>query len=153
MTAESLDSDEIDAFLREVGTGVLSLTDSGETYAIPESFGYDGQSVYFQPVYDGDSRKMAFIETTDVATLTAYTERPARSVIVRGTLEPVPEAEAVCARRAIAANATIPSLEVDPDGPTDDREVSLYRLRAEDVSGRAFGTAVVAATERATRRS
>jgi nitroimidazol reductase NimA-like FMN-containing flavoprotein (pyridoxamine 5'-phosphate oxidase superfamily) len=37
MTVDSLSRDEMDAFLREAGTGVLSLSDAGETYAIPDT--------------------------------------------------------------------------------------------------------------------
>jgi hypothetical protein len=84
---------------------------------------------------------MAFIETTDLATLTVFTERPAESVIVRGRLDTVPEDEAILARRAIAANATIPALNVTPDTPIDDLEFALYRLTPEEVSGRRFGSA------------
>ena len=148
MTVDSLSRDEMDAFLREAGTGVLSLSDAGETYAIPESFGYDGEDVYLQPVHGEGSEKMRFVETTGVATFTVFTQRPARSVVLRGPLEPVPDADAVHARRAIAANATIPSLDVYPDPDDGDRDISLYRLRVDDRSGRAFGTAAVAAAER-----
>ncbi|MEF8855836.1 MAG: pyridoxamine 5'-phosphate oxidase family protein [Haloplanus sp.] len=139
MTAHELSRDEIDASLRDAGAGVLSLTDGGETYAVPESFGYDGDHIYFQSVYTDDSRKMAFIETTDLATLTVFTECPAESVIVRGRLGAVPDDEAIPARRAIAANATIPALNVSPDTPTEDLEFTLYRLAPEEISGRRFG--------------
>lgn len=45
MTAEP-DRTEIDGVLRDVGHGVLSLTDDGEPYAVPRSFGYDGDGIY-----------------------------------------------------------------------------------------------------------
>lgn len=140
MSVETLSRDEIDDTLRDAGAGVLSLTDGQDTYAVPESFGYDGERLYFQSVYGDDSRKMAFIETTDLATFTVFTERPAKSVIVRGQLDPVPEDEMLRAQRAIAANATIPALNVSPDTRIDDLDFSIHRLDPEERSGRRFGT-------------
>ena len=55
MTARAMTRDEIDAALHEAGVGVLSLADGGETYATPE--------------------------TTGVATLTVFGERPTWSVV------------------------------------------------------------------------
>ncbi|SIR66614.1 pyridoxamine 5'-phosphate oxidase family protein [Natronorubrum thiooxidans] len=139
MTATALTRDEIDAFLREQGSGVLSLTDGAETYAVPESFGYEGDVLYFQLGFDSDSQKLSFIETTDVATLTAFTDDPARSVLVRGPLEPVPEADQQRASGAIAANATIPALNVSLETMTDELAFEFYRLVPQELSGRAFG--------------
>lgn len=139
MTATALTRDEIEAFLRKKGSGVLSLTDGTETYAVPESFGYEGGELYFQLVSEPDSNKMAFIETTDVATFTAFTDDPARSVLVRGPLEPVPDADEHRASSAIAANATIPTLNVSLDTMTDELAFEFYRLVPQELSGRAFG--------------
>ena len=138
MTATALTRDEIDAFLRAQGTGVLSLTDGAETYAVPESFGYEGGSLYFQLVSDSDSQKLSFMETTNIATLTAFTDDPPRSVLVRGPLEPVPEADQARASSAIAANATIPTLNVSLETATDDLAFEFYRLVPRELSGRAF---------------
>ncbi|MFA9425591.1 pyridoxamine 5'-phosphate oxidase family protein [Natronorubrum sp. A-ect3] len=138
MTATALTRDEIDAFLREQGSGVLSLTDGAETYAVPESFGYDGGNLYFQLVSDSDSQKLSFIETTNTATLTAFTDDPPRSVLARGPLEPVPEAAHQRASSAIAANATIPALNVSLETTTDELAFEFYRLVPRELSGRAF---------------
>jgi len=139
MTADVMTRTEVDGTLRAAGAGVPSLTDGVETYAIPESFGYDGEHVYFQLVHGSDSDKMDFIATTEIATLTAFTEQPARSGIVRGELGSVPDEDDPVAMRAISANATIPtvdiSLETDPDALSFD----LYRLRPAERSGRKFG--------------
>ena len=140
MTADAMTATEVDETLRAAGAGVLSLTDGAETYAVPESFGYDGDDVYFQLVHGADSDKMAFVETTDVATLTAFTERPARSVIVRGELGPVPDEDEPVAMRAIAANATIPTVDISLDADPDALSFDFYRLRPDDRSGRKFGT-------------
>lgn len=133
--------DESEAFLQRETSGTLSLTDGRDTYAVPESFGYDGEYLYFQPVYGGDSQKMAFIETTDTATFTVWTENPARSVIVRGAIEEVPEEQDVIATNAIAENAELPTLNVIPDQPLEELSMDHYRLRPGEVSGRKFGVA------------
>lgn len=64
---------KIDTLLREHGTGVLALANGREAYSIPESFGYDGETLHFQFVFDVDSKKMAFLETTETASFTIYT--------------------------------------------------------------------------------
>jgi len=139
MTVTELSRNEIDEILRNVGAGVLSLADARDTYAVPESFGYDGEHLYFQPVYDDDSDKMAFIEATDLATFTVFTERPAESVIARGRLAPVPDDKSILAQRALAANATIPALNVSPDTSIEELDCTLYRLTPAELSGRRFG--------------
>lgn len=141
MTARTLDRAEIDAHLRELGVGVLSLADGGETYAVPESFGYDGDALYFQFGYDDDSDKMSHVGTTDIATFTAYTVDPAWSVVVRGRLEFVPESDATTATEALASNATIPNVNVSPDAADGEIRFTFYRLVPDDISGRAFGVA------------
>lgn len=128
----------IDELLRTEGAGVLSLTDGAETYAIPESFGYDGTHLYFQFAYEDDSRKMAFLDTTDVATFTVFTTEPAESVQARGRIEAVPEAEHATAAAAIAENATVPTMNVIPDAPVEDLSMTFHRLVVDSLSGRVF---------------
>jgi len=139
MTAHVMSHGEVDAFLRKRGTGVLSLTADAETYAIPESFGYDGDALYFQFGYDDDSDKLSYVSTTDVATFTAYTVDPARSVVARGGIESLPAADADRATAAMAANATIPNVNVSPEADDGDVDFAFYRLQPEELSGRAFG--------------
>lgn len=132
---EELGREECDELLREMGSGVLSLTDGTETYAVPMSFGYDGGNLYFQFVHNEDSRKTEFIETTDVSTFTVFSENPPRSVIVRGALEPVTDDEALAAA-AISKNAVVPSLNVSSENSLDDLVFDFYHLRPDEVSGR-----------------
>ncbi|WP_338740848.1 pyridoxamine 5'-phosphate oxidase family protein [Haloplanus salilacus] len=140
MTANAMTRAEIDAALHESGVGVLSLTDGAETYAIPESFGYDGENLYFQFAYEEGSQKMAFAETTDLATLTVFSERPAWSVVVRGDIAPLSEVDAPEAADAIASNAAVPQFNVSPDSPAQDLQFDPYRLTPTERSGRAFGS-------------
>lgn len=137
MTAE-LERSKIDQLLRERGTGVLALTNGSEAYSIPESFGYDGETLYFQFVYDEDSTKMAFLETTDTASFTVYTTEPAQSVIVTGPIERVPETEQTVAATAVAENAEIPTLNTDPEKHPQELDFTFYRLLPHELSGRKF---------------
>ncbi|MGQ4556248.1 pyridoxamine 5'-phosphate oxidase family protein [Halobellus sp. GM3] len=129
---------EIDERLRDSGAGVLSLTDGAETYAVPEAFGYDGDRLYFQFVTNGDSRKMTFIGTTEIATLTVFTERPAESVVVRGRLVPVPVDEQKRAAMAISENADIPAVNVFPETTPEGLTMEFYQLVPDAYSGRRF---------------
>lgn len=139
MPAEAMDQGAIDTLLREATVGTLALADSGDSYAVPQSFGYDGESIYFQFVSREASRKLAFFETTDVATLTAVAEDPWRSVVARGPLRPVSEEDQPLAANAIAENASIPTLNVTLGTPLSELAIDFYRLDPEQLSGRRFG--------------
>jgi len=148
MTADEMTAEEVDAFLRDRGSGVLALTDGAESYAIPESFGYDGDALYFQLVHEEESRKMALVESTDVATLTAYTETPAASVVARGPLDVVSDGDALLASEALAENGTVPTLNVSTETPPSELAFDYYRLTPDDLTGRVFGPSFEDGTER-----
>ncbi|MFB6124274.1 MAG: pyridoxamine 5'-phosphate oxidase family protein [Haloferacaceae archaeon] len=102
---------EIDDFLSEQGTGVLSLTSRGDAYAIPESFGYDEGTLYFLLADHDDSRKMAYLERTTTVCFVAYELSSVddwASVVVRGELTPTPDDAHETAAAALASNAVIP---------------------------------------------
>jgi len=143
----NLDQSEIETLLEDANAGVLSLTDGTETYAVPESFGYDGEHLYFQFVYDEGSQKMSFIETTEVATFTVFTENPAKSVIVRGRFDPVPDDDEPRATAAITENAEIPALNVLSETAPENLSMTLYRLTPTEVSGRQFEDPISTSTE------
>ena len=122
--------------LRTHGTGVLSLARDGEAYAVPVSFGYDGERCYFVFIgYHEPSTKAQFAESTERATLTVY-EAPGRddwhSVTVRGRLSRLGDDDRPAAREAIDDNAWHPGLfrKADPRG-----RVELWALEAEEVTG------------------
>lgn len=77
---------------------------------------------------------MRFVDAADLETVTVVTE----SVIVRGRLVPVPDDETLLAQRAIAANATVPALDVSPDTPIEELDCLRYRLPPEELSGQWF---------------
>ncbi|WP_081927507.1 pyridoxamine 5'-phosphate oxidase family protein [Halobellus rufus] len=147
MTAD-LTRDEIDTLLRESGSGVLALTDGEEAYSIPESFGYDGNRLYFQFASTADSKKMDFLETTETATLTVYSEEPAKSVLVQGAVDPVPDDEEIRATTSIAENASIPTLNVYPETALQDLTMDYYQLTPDTITGRSFNAFTPASTKR-----
>lgn len=137
MTTE-LTNEDCETVLYESGVGVLALTDGTEAYSFPESFGYDGETLYFQFVYKPDSKKIAFLDTTETATLTVYDEQPAQSVLVQGPIEPVPEEDEPKAATAIAENAAIPTLNIYPETTPDEVKMDYYRLPPTEITGRQF---------------
>ncbi|ADD07323.1 FMN-binding domain protein (plasmid) [Natrialba magadii ATCC 43099] len=142
MATEALTDEEIDAFLREHGTGVLSVADGSDAYAIPQSFGYDGEDLYFQFVSAAHSSKQSFAEQTETATFTVYDDEPAQSVIARGALAPVSADESTHAMSVIAENAMIPTVNISPDTPVPALSFQLYRLQPTELTGRTFGPVV-----------
>jgi nitroimidazol reductase NimA-like FMN-containing flavoprotein (pyridoxamine 5'-phosphate oxidase superfamily) len=137
MTTE-LSKEECDTLLCESGVGVLALTDGTEAYSIPESFGYDGETLFFQFVHKPDSKKIAFLETTETATFTVYDNQPAQSVLVKGPIEPVSDEEETKAATAIAENASIPTLNVYPDTTPAEVTMDYYSLPPTEITGRQF---------------
>ena len=136
LVENEMDEAALEAALREHGTGVLSLARDGEAYAVPVSFGYDGDRCYFVFIgYHEPSTKAEFAEATERATLTMY-EVGGRddwhSVNVRGRLSRLGEDDWPAAREAIGDNAWHPGLfrRADPRG-----RIELWALEAEEVTG------------------
>jgi nitroimidazol reductase NimA-like FMN-containing flavoprotein (pyridoxamine 5'-phosphate oxidase superfamily) len=134
--------EEARAFLGEHGHGILSLARAGTGYGLPLSYGYDeGQhQCIFQLLAVEDSRKEAFLEATETATLTVYdygaengTWRSAIATgpVVRLSDEAVSNrAAAIFFRRAADTAATVrESSEAGPDR-------KWYALEVESLSGR-----------------
>jgi hypothetical protein len=137
----AMPDEEIDAFLRERGYGTLALSSDGRAYAVPVSFGYDAERelCYLSLVQFGDgSEKLAYAETTTEAALlcSAVESRFAwRSVLVRGSLHPVPDDDRDHAEAVMDDNAWFPSLFYQ--GPITG--VERFALGMERVSGRRAG--------------
>lgn len=132
----AMSAGEVDAFLTAQGTGVLSLADDGEAYGVPISFGYDGEALYFVLNRFGEeSEKLAYADATEAASFATYTvedEHRWRSVVVRGPLERVPEAEIEAADEVVFESGAFVSLY--PHGePTTERP--RYRLAVESATG------------------
>lgn len=137
--AEAMDAIEITDFLSDAQTGVLSLADGNNAYAVPVSFYFqpDDQQLYFRLGFAPGSQKQKFLERTDLASFVAHGREDGRwkSVVASGRLEVVgtdqrledPVLEAV-------QRLEIPYFRVF-DRPTDEIDFSIYRLRAESLKG------------------
>ena len=133
-----MDRDEVDAFLAERGYGVLSLADGGTAYGVPVSFGYDGESkLYLYLIQFGDdSRKLDFADATETACVVTFDVESRfrwRSVIVTGSLHPLPEDDVELMEEVMNDNAWFPSL-FPPDDPMT--AVRRLELHIEEVTGR-----------------
>jgi hypothetical protein len=127
---------EVDAFLREQGTGVLALADGGHAYAIPISFGYEtGRAVVAYWQFGSESLKNEFTEATERACLTVYdvvSEREWRSVVARGPLRELSGEEWADLGGLIDDNALSPDFT-----GVRSRQLSIigYELRIDEATG------------------
>lgn len=129
--------DEIDAFLRDRGIGVLSLTDGEEAYGVPVSFGYDGEGrLYFVFLRVGErSKKEEFARRTERASLTVSdveSKHVWTSVIATGPLREIDDEEWTDLEAAIDDNAWYPSLFSESEPM---RDIQGWELRIEEVTG------------------
>ncbi len=127
---------EVDAFLREQGTGVLALADGNRAYAVPISFGYEtGRAVFAYWQFDSESTKDAYTDATERACLTVYdvaSEREWRSVVARGPLRELSAEEWADLGGLIDDNAFSPDFT-----GVRDRHLSIvgYELRIDEATG------------------
>ena len=88
---------ETDAFLGRNETGVLALARSDDPYAVPISYGYDGEErqFYLRLVSTPESEKRSFLDSAPEARLVVYEEDGDvyRSVVVTGRLVEIDPAE------------------------------------------------------------
>ncbi|KTG30280.1 pyridoxamine 5'-phosphate oxidase family protein [Haloferax profundi] len=139
-----LNDDIVDEVLREQGHGVLSIAIDGDVYARPMSFGYDGQSLYFQLAAPPGSPKSEFAECGVTAELVISEFESVddwHSVVVRGELTGVPNGDEVTAFEAIADNAVFPQNAIDTG---ECQQFELARLAIESAEGRVGPSASIA---------
>lgn len=135
--ATAMSAAEVEDFLTTRGQGVLSLSDGGDAYSVPMSFGYDGTNLLFQFAADDDSRKVAYLEATETASFVAYSFDSVAewaSVVVRGPVSPVPSEERESAYESLASNASFPTLDVFGAGLSDE-DFELYQLEPTERTG------------------
>lgn len=132
-----MSEDEIDAVLRRCGHGTLSLARDGEAYAVPMSFGFDGDRLYFVFRRPAErSRKLEFVEETERASFLVSdvdSKDDWGSVLVEGRLEAVGGGDWDALLEAVEGNAWFPSLFSETDPMQD---FLGYALTPEFVSGR-----------------
>jgi nitroimidazol reductase NimA-like FMN-containing flavoprotein (pyridoxamine 5'-phosphate oxidase superfamily) len=132
--------DEVERMLRAADYGVLSLAADDEAYAIPMSFGYDGEGLYFVFRRPAErSRKLEFIEETDRAAFvisSVTTKHDWASVVVEGPVVPVRDEDWSALLESLDETAWFPSIfsETDPR-----QDFVGYYLVVEQATGRKGG--------------
>ena len=127
---------EVDAYLREQGTGILALADGGSAYAIPISFGYEtGRAVFAYWQFDPESEKREYTDATERACLTVYDVTSGsewRSAIARGPLRELSGDEWADLGELIDDNAFSPNF-----AGVRRRRLSVvgYELRIDEATG------------------
>ncbi len=137
----SMTDDEIEAVLYEHGTATLSLSQDGEAYGIPVSYGYDGDRdrCLLDLGFGPESRKRSFIETTDRGCLTVYEwDSPTewRSVVVQGSVRKLDEELDDGLEELYYEHATDVAISVF-DRPPETIELQWYEFAIDEFSGRA----------------
>lgn len=140
-----LPADEVDQLLTRNGVGVLGLSDDGQPYVIPMSFGYDGTEMTF-PMQWGtgyDGRKERCVDTGSKAGFTVYeqdSDSPQvwRSVVITGELYQIEDGKKERAFASLAANAEFASDLGVWGVPLDEVELRLFGLSVEECTGREF---------------
>ena len=137
-----MDDEEIATALERAESGVLSLADGGEAYAVPIAHYYEAGRLYFRIGRAPDSSKWEAIDATETATYACYgttgTEEPrdleSWSVLASGPLRELPPAEA---ERFDAAeiNERFPPIRVFGES-IDEVEVVILELEIESLTGR-----------------
>lgn len=129
--------EQVDRTLRELGHGTLSLSNGGEAYGVPVSFGYDGERVFLTLLRFGEeSRKLSLLDQTETATLTAYETASKfdwRSVIASGPLFDVAEEDVDHMEETMDDNAWFPTIFPPTEPITGSRRIEL---RVEHATGR-----------------
>jgi nitroimidazol reductase NimA-like FMN-containing flavoprotein (pyridoxamine 5'-phosphate oxidase superfamily) len=128
---------EVSELLRGHRVGVLALADEGTAYAIPLHYHYDGDVLLLRLSDDGQSRKLAYIETTTEPQFLVYGHDgpyESWSVLLTGTLrERDSDAEPIDA--ATLADWFGPMRVFDE--AVEDLQVRLFEFRVERAVGRA----------------
>ena len=130
---------ETDAFLGRNETGVLALARSDDPYAVPISYGYDGETrqFYLRLVSTPESEKRAFLGSEPAAKLVVYEEDGDvyRSVVATGRLVEIDPGELTVERIEQYGRAKRPLFEIwGQEKP--DLDIKLYALEPEELSGR-----------------
>lgn len=139
--ATEMDAVEIAEFMQSQQTGVLSMADGDDGYAIPVSFAYDetdddGPYVYFRLGFAPGSEKRAFLDSTNLVSFVVYDETPEgwKSVVTRGRLETQSGRTLDAFIIEAIEGIDIPYFAVHEHSPRD-LNFSLVRLDVTDLRG------------------
>jgi nitroimidazol reductase NimA-like FMN-containing flavoprotein (pyridoxamine 5'-phosphate oxidase superfamily) len=137
-----MDDDEIEHRLGTAETGVLSLADDGDAYAIPLAHYYDGTDLYFRLGLTDGSTKQKYWETTGMACYVLYGTEPTDdpqeldswSILVTGSLVELSETERERFDTA-EINRHFSPIRVF-DEAIEDIEITILKLDIETITGR-----------------
>lgn len=133
-----MDAAEIDDYLADGGTGVLSLARGDDPYSIPVSFGYDdaARAFYLRLGFGDAAAKRPFLEASSQARLVVYDGDPeVRSVVAAGDLIRVPKGDLTPDVVAQLSEARLPAFDLWEEEKAD-LAFEIYRLDPETLSGR-----------------
>lgn len=136
-----MSASQIDDFLSDAETGVLSLAMDNEPYSIPISYGYDAssQAFYLRLVSAPGSEKRKFLSSSPDCRLVVYDEdsdgTEYRSVIAVGALEEIDPSEMSIEEIEQYGEARRPLFEIWGAGK-EDLDIRLYTLQPAELSGR-----------------
>jgi len=131
-----MDEAAVEQRLTETDTGTLALARDGDAYAVPVAIHWDGERVLLRLGEHPGSEKLEFLAATETATLVCYgyeSETESWSVVLRGPVHPLEDAEAAYDEATI--NEAFPPLRVFGEDPAS-LEVGLYVLDPTEVTGR-----------------
>lgn len=135
MTAE-----EVEAFLSAHETGVLSLADGDEPYAVPVSYGYDAdtETFYFRLVSTEGSEKRRFLVGEPRVRFVVYDDEDGetyRSVVAGGTLTEIDPTSLSVDQIEQYGDAKRPLFEIWGESRAE-LDIQLFELQAAELTGR-----------------
>ena len=132
---------EIDDFLGDEETAVLSLARDDDPYSIPVSYGYDAddQTFYMRLVSTPESEKREYLSSSPQARLVVYDETGGgttyRSVVAVGTIAEIDPAELTVDQIEQYGAAKRPLFEIWGDSK-ENLNIKLYEFQPTELSGR-----------------
>ena len=137
-TRGTMDALDIASFLETQDTGVLSLANDDDAYAIPVSYAYDDDEdvIYLRLGFAPGSQKRRFLDATNHVAFVVYadTDDGWKSVVARGQLETLSETDLESRILQAVRKLDIPYFRVF-DRPTDELDFKIVALQVEQLNG------------------
>ena len=136
-TPKGIDKEEIGQLLEERGHGVLALARDDDAYAVPLNYLYDGSRLLVRVSDEPESTKMAYAESTEMATFIVYEMDDmgnSWSVMIRGEIRPL-SAEEQARFTDTEINEQFPPFRLF-DEAVPEVEMLIYELTPDEIIGR-----------------